>query len=81
MAKRLERAQALAISGEIYSKAQRNAEEEGDYMAFEQLVAEAAAKKENKKKERIRRNMDTIIHHSHSEAQAAADDLPNVPKA
>jgi hypothetical protein len=67
MAKRLERAQALVISGEIYSKvcfpiihaplnmadeigqAKRNPEEEGDYMAFEQLVAEAAAKKEKKK--------------------------------
>ncbi|KAI0108881.1 DnaJ domain-containing protein [Nemania sp. FL0031] len=48
--KRLERAQALVLIAEILSKAQRSPEEEGDYMAFEQLVAEAAVKKENKKK-------------------------------
>ncbi|KAI9752001.1 MAG: mediator of RNA polymerase II transcription subunit 13 [Chaenotheca gracillima] len=45
MSKRVERAHALVISGEIYQKAARNPEEEGDYMAFEQLMAEAAAKK------------------------------------
>ncbi|TGO88393.1 hypothetical protein BPOR_0165g00150 [Botrytis porri] len=81
MAKRLERAQALVISGEIYSKAQRNPEEEGDYMAFEQLVAEAAAKKESKKKGKDKKEHGHHHHHSHSDAQAAADDLPNVPKA
>ena len=30
------------------SQAERDPEEEGDFMAFEQLMAEAAAKKENK---------------------------------
>ncbi|KAI9807828.1 MAG: hypothetical protein M1825_005133 [Sarcosagium campestre] len=43
--KRIERAHALVISGTIYQHAKRNPEEEGDYMAFEQLMAEAAAKK------------------------------------
>ncbi|TGJ82681.1 hypothetical protein E0Z10_g6086 [Xylaria hypoxylon] len=51
--KRLERAHALVLMAEILSTAKRSPEEEGDYMAFEQLVAEAAMKKEkdsNKKK-------------------------------
>ncbi|KAI1006717.1 hypothetical protein K3495_g1502 [Podosphaera aphanis] len=69
--KRLERAQALLLCGEIFQKAQRNPEEEGDYMAFEQLVAEAAAKKESKKKTKDPKP---------SNPEAAAD-VPNVPKA
>lgn len=48
--KRLERAQALVLVGEICSKATRTSEEEGEYMAFEQLVAEAAMKKEKDSK-------------------------------
>ncbi|KAI9894775.1 MAG: hypothetical protein M1814_002132 [Vezdaea aestivalis] len=51
MAKRLERAQALVLAGTIYANAKRSAEEEGDYMAFEQLMAEAAAKKGKAKAE------------------------------
>lgn len=50
--KRLERAEALLIIGEICAKAQRTPEEEGDYMAFEQLVAEAAIKKEKEEKKK-----------------------------
>ncbi|KAI0396469.1 DnaJ domain-containing protein [Xylariaceae sp. FL0594] len=50
--KRLERAQALVIIAEILTKAQRSPEEEGDYMAFEQLVAEAAMKKEKDSKKK-----------------------------
>ncbi|KAH4041829.1 hypothetical protein HBI56_004750 [Parastagonospora nodorum] len=46
--KRVERAQALMIIGEMFQKAERDPEEEGDFMAFEQLMAEASAKKENK---------------------------------
>lgn len=46
--KRVERAQALVIIGELFAKAERDPEEEGDFMAFEQLMAEAAAKKEHK---------------------------------
>ncbi|OCL15258.1 DnaJ-domain-containing protein [Glonium stellatum] len=46
--KRVERAYALEIIGEMFQKAARDPDEEGDYMAFEQLMAEAAAKKEHK---------------------------------
>ncbi|KAI9810032.1 MAG: hypothetical protein M1827_006730 [Pycnora praestabilis] len=45
MEKRVERAHALVLSGTIYQQAARDPDEEGDYMAFEQLMAEAAAKK------------------------------------
>ncbi|KAI9172259.1 putative J domain-containing protein [Paramyrothecium foliicola] len=44
--KRLERAQALVLIGDIFNKAERSPEEEGDYLVFEQLVAEAAIKKD-----------------------------------
>ena len=94
MSKRLERAQALVISGEIYQKvgplllplldikingkkAQRNPEEEGDYMAFEQLVAEAAAKKEKKKTSKDKKPEPT---HTHLASETAAD-APNVPRS
>ena len=66
--KRVERAHAMVICGTIYQnvrrlldlwsimltspKAQRNPDEEGDYMAFEQLMAEAAVKKDKKEKKK-----------------------------
>ncbi|KAI0881415.1 X-domain of DnaJ-containing-domain-containing protein [Annulohypoxylon maeteangense] len=50
--KRLERAEALVLIADIFQKAQRTPEEEGDYMAFEQLVAEAAIKKEKDSKKK-----------------------------
>ncbi|KFY00697.1 hypothetical protein O988_03147 [Pseudogymnoascus sp. VKM F-3808] len=81
MSKRLERAQALVISGEIYAKAKRNPEEEGDYMAFEQLVAEAAAKKEKKKgKDKKSEDVKSPLAKDAADAAAAAADAPNVPK-
>jgi hypothetical protein len=46
--KRIERAHAIMIIGEMFQKAERDPEEEGDFMAFEQLMAEAAAKKDAK---------------------------------
>ncbi|KAI1823191.1 DnaJ domain-containing protein [Xylaria intraflava] len=52
LSKRLERAQALILMAEILTKAQRSPEEEGDYMAFEQLVAEAAMKKDKDTKKK-----------------------------
>ncbi len=58
-------------------QAQRNPEEEGDYMAFEQLVAEAAAKKESKKKGK---DKDKKPASADPVAEAAAD-APNVPRA
>ncbi|KAJ9644125.1 DnaJ-like protein [Coniosporium apollinis] len=47
--KRIERAHALVMIGEMFQKAARDPDEEGDYMAFEQLMAEAAAKKDKDK--------------------------------
>lgn len=47
--KRLERAHALVMLGDMFAKAARDADEEGEYMAFEQLMAEAATKKDHKK--------------------------------
>ncbi|KAK7544245.1 X-domain of DnaJ-containing-domain-containing protein [Phyllosticta citribraziliensis] len=64
--KRVERAQALVIIGELFSKAERDPEEEGDFMAFEQLMAEAAAKKEDKKKKKPK--------HGHSEDQHKSEE-------
>ncbi|KAJ6151683.1 Heat shock protein DnaJ N-terminal [Penicillium chermesinum] len=56
--KRVERAHALVIAGNIYAKAERDPEEEGDYMAFEQLMAEAMTKKgkEEKKKKKEKKH-------------------------
>ncbi|KAL1984308.1 hypothetical protein VTN96DRAFT_9266 [Rasamsonia emersonii] len=52
--KRIERAHALVIIGTIFQNAERDPDEEGDYMAFEQLMYEAAAKKtkDDKKKKK-----------------------------
>jgi len=63
--KRLERAHAMVLIAEILSKAQRSPEEEGDYMAFEQLVAEAALKKEKDSKKKGKEHKD---HKDHKEA-------------
>ncbi|KZL81576.1 hypothetical protein CI238_12755 [Colletotrichum incanum] len=70
LAKRLERAEALVIIGDIFSKAQRSPEEEGDYLVFEQLVAEAAIKKDKESKKKGKK---------HPSAEVA-EDAPNVPK-
>lgn len=83
--KRLERAQAMVIIGEICAKvcppsparsriynwrltkrvvaqAQRSPEEEGDFMAFEQLVAEATIKKEKEKEKEERKKKHKHAH-------------------
>lgn len=49
-------------------------------MAFEQLVAEAAAKKE-KKSDKKKHADSKDPKSAHSEAAATAGDVPNVPKA
>lgn len=56
--KRIERAQALLIVGELFAKAERDPEEEGDFMAFEQLMAEAQMKKDKDKKEERKHKKD-----------------------
>lgn len=45
-------------------QAQRTPEEEGDFMAFEQLVAEATIKKEKEKEKEERKKKHK--HHSHT---------------
>lgn len=50
--KRVERAQALVLMGEILRDASRTKEEENENMVFEQLMADAAKKKEEEKKKR-----------------------------
>ncbi|MCJ1481348.1 hypothetical protein MMC06_001505 [Schaereria dolodes] len=70
MDKRVERAHALVISGTIYQNAARDPDEEGDYMAFEQLMAEAAAKKgkddkkDTKDSKKAKKDEATPQHHS-----------------
>ncbi|KAI1264916.1 DnaJ domain-containing protein [Xylariaceae sp. FL1019] len=66
--KRLERAQALVLLADILTKAKRSPEEEGDYMAFEQLVAEAAMKKDKDGKKKDKKKS--------SEASAESSNLP-----
>ena len=105
MEKRLERAQALIISGTVYQnvgfffffffsrfsskrmfpltvpKAQRDPDEEGDYMAFEQLMADAAIKKDKKAEKKDKKDAKkadaaaaapSTHHHSHEKSTAAA---------
>lgn len=81
LAKRMERAEALVLIGEVCAKAHRTPEEEGEYMAFEQLVAEAAIKKEKDSKKKKDKKEKKPGEKSHSEAAAeVAADVPNVPK-
>ncbi|KAI9656414.1 MAG: hypothetical protein M1831_004666 [Alyxoria varia] len=46
--KRVERAQGMVLMGQVLKEAKRNADEESDYLVFEQLVADAAKKREDK---------------------------------
>ncbi|KAH6847057.1 X-domain of DnaJ-containing-domain-containing protein [Chaetomium sp. MPI-CAGE-AT-0009] len=95
LSKRLQRAEGLVIIGQICANAKRSPEEEGDYMAFEQLVAEAAMKKEKESKKKGKDKKDDSSHNSDAAAghgygpgdkawqeaaAAAAGDVPNVPK-
>ncbi|OAR00296.1 hypothetical protein LLEC1_03792 [Akanthomyces lecanii] len=76
LSKRLERAQALVLIGDVFNRAKRSPEEEGDYLVFEQLVHEAAKKKEDEHKHKKDKKTK-----EKSPAAAAAEDVPNVPKA
>lgn len=63
-------------------QAARTPEEEGDYMAFEQLVAEAAMKKDKKEKEKDKK--DDKAPGKKDDKSAAAEtaaNAPNVPEA
>ncbi|KAJ6104016.1 hypothetical protein N7523_010336 [Penicillium sp. IBT 18751x] len=74
--KRVERAHALVIAGNIYAKAARDPEEEGDYMAFEQLMAEAMSKKgkdeKKKEKKKSKHGHHDSEEHEHTEEQPTA---------
>lgn len=70
--KRLERAQALVLMGDIFNKAARSAEEEGDYLVFEQLVAEAAMKKDKDEDKKKKDKKDVSHHHHHHDATATS---------
>ncbi|PYH91213.1 DnaJ domain protein [Aspergillus ellipticus CBS 707.79] len=65
--KRVERAHALVIAGSIYSKAERDPEEEGDFMAFEQLMAESMTKKGKEDKDKKKKRGGK---HEHEESTA-----------
>nr|CEG04337.1 unnamed protein product [Fusarium clavum] len=65
--KRLERAQALVLIGDVFVRAERSPEEEGDYLVFEQLVAEAAMKKD--KEEDHKKKKDRKSFHSHKDKE------------
>lgn len=64
--KRLERAQAMVLIGDIFIKAARTPDEEGDHLVFEQLVAEAAMRKDEEKKAKKEKR-----HHHHKEHESA----------
>ncbi|KAL8773710.1 MAG: hypothetical protein Q9209_001478 [Squamulea sp. 1 TL-2023] len=78
MEKRIERAQALVLAGTIYQKAERDPDEEGDYMAFESLMAEAQMKKgkDEKKDEKKPKNDDSTAHHHHHHHHRHHDHKP-----
>lgn len=59
--KRIERAHAMVLCGTIYQRAARDPDEEGDYMAFEQLMAESMKKTEKKEKPK---DKDKDAHHT-----------------
>lgn len=68
--KRIERAQALVMIGEMFAKAERDPDEEGEYMAFEQLMAEATAKREKKEDRKKHEKVEKHRHgfgHKHDE--------------
>ncbi|KAH6657891.1 X-domain of DnaJ-containing-domain-containing protein [Truncatella angustata] len=58
-----------------WEQAQRSPDEEGDYMAFEQLVADAAIKKEKDSKKKTK-DKDHKRHGHHHEETAEAGNLP-----
>ncbi|KAG8533034.1 uncharacterized protein KY384_001817 [Bacidia gigantensis] len=76
MEKRVERAHALVLAGNIYSIAQRDPDEEGDYMAFEQLMADAQMKRDKKKEKK-----DPAAGPTNPTAHPSTSTNPNAPTA
>jgi hypothetical protein len=50
--KRMERAQAMVVIGEMCRDARRTEDEEGDYLVFEQLMADAQVKRDKKEEKK-----------------------------
>ncbi|KAI9780141.1 MAG: hypothetical protein M1839_006978 [Geoglossum umbratile] len=72
--KRVERAHALVICGTIFEQAQRDPDEEADYMVFEQLMAEAAVKKgKDDKKNKAKKEGSHHPHGSHENLGKTAE--------
>ena len=73
MDKRVERAHAIAIVGEVFAKAERDPDDEGDHLAFEQLMAEATAKREKKgdEKKEKKEGKRHMFHREEKEASAS----------
>lgn len=55
-------------------QAERDPDEEGDYMAFEQLMAEATAKREKKDDKKKEKASKHSSHFGHSHAEKTAGD-------
>ncbi|KAF2756256.1 DnaJ domain protein [Pseudovirgaria hyperparasitica] len=71
--KRVERAEALMLIGPMFAKAERDPEEQGDFMAFEELMAESARKKEakkDKKEDKKDKKHNPFGHHAHADEKA-----------
>ncbi|KAG9767614.1 DnaJ-domain-containing protein, partial [Aureobasidium melanogenum] len=68
--KRIERAHALVLIGTIFQQAERDPDEEGDFMAFEQLMAESMKKQEKKKEKE--KDKEKKHHRKESPSPAAA---------
>ncbi|CAI4219302.1 unnamed protein product [Parascedosporium putredinis] len=79
LTKRLERAHALVVIGEVFVKARRSPEEDGDYLVFEKLVAEAAMK--DKEKHKHKSKSKDKEKDKEDEKHKVAADAPNVHKA
>ena len=76
--KRVERAHAMVLAGTMYQKAARDPDEEGDYMAFEQLMAESMKKteKEKEKKEPEKKEKHTHTPWGHKSSKDASSTTP-----
>ncbi|EXJ79239.1 hypothetical protein A1O3_08740 [Capronia epimyces CBS 606.96] len=70
--KRVERAQALVLMGTIFQQAERDPDEEGDFMAFEQLMAESMKKQEKKKDKDKDKDKDSKHRHGRKESPSPA---------
>ena len=79
--KRIERAHAMVLCGTIYQRAMRDPDEEGDYMAFEQLMAESMKKNEKKDKKETKEEKEKKEKHAHNPFGARHSTSKDTPVA